>query len=265
MKRLIYQVYIPIRGSSNLYDFCTESVAQYCKKYGFDHIIQREAKLKIKPDMARTDRNKNGLLKETGGYLVIYEKENAFDLLNDYDQIAIVDSDIYIRESAPNIFEELGTEFDFGGVLERDLPLSTQHRGKIKGYSRDMFTNLKDVDWKWNNDGAEFMNMGIMVMNHSLAKYLNGQTAKEFLERKEFKDFVDGVGYLRFSTDQVLLNYWLKKCGAKVKHMDWAWNTLYRGAEDSYIPKAHFIHFFLKDHLPGKGENVKDIKNILGI
>ena len=264
MKRLIYQVYIPIRGSSNLYDLCVESADNYCKKYGIDHIVQREPILRINPDMERTNRNKVGLMKEAG-YLPIYEKENAFDLFKDYDQIAIIDADVYIREGAPNIFDELGTEFDFGGVLERDLPLSSAHRGKIKGYSRDMFTNLKDVDWNWNDNGAEFMNMGMMLMNRSLAKYLYGQTAKEFIKREEFKDFVDGIGLLRYSTDQVLLNYWLKKCGAKVKHMDWRWNTLYRGAEDAVIPKAHFIHFFLKDHLPGKGENVKDIKNILGI
>lgn len=45
-----------------------------------------------------------------GGYLPIYEKENAFDYLDDYDQIAIIDADIYIRPDAPNIFEDFGTE-----------------------------------------------------------------------------------------------------------------------------------------------------------
>ena len=39
--------------------------------------------------------------------LPIYEKENAFDYFDDYDQIAIIDADIYIRDTAPNIFNEL--------------------------------------------------------------------------------------------------------------------------------------------------------------
>lgn len=265
MRRLIFQVNIEIRGPSNLYNLCIDSAKTYCKKHNIDHFVLTKPQLKISPDMNRTDRNKNGLLKEAGGYLVIFEKENAFDFFNSYDQIAIIDSDVYIRESAPNIFDELPLEYDFGGVLERDLPLTASHRGKIRGYSRDMFTNIKDVDWQWNDDGAAFMNMGVMVMNQSLNKYLNGQTPEQFIRRKEFKDFVDGIGLLRFSTDQVLLNYWLKKEKARVKYMDWRWNALYRGAEDSYIPQAHFIHFFLKNHLPGKGENIKDIKNILGI
>jgi len=264
MKQLIFQVYLPIRGPSNLYDFCTDSVAKYCSKYGIDHVILREPKLRINPDMSRTERNKIGLMKEAG-YLPIFEKEWAFTYMDDYDQICVIDADIYVRESAPNIFDELPPEFDFGGVNERDLPLTNGHRNKIKGYSRDMFSKFNDVDWEWNDSGAAFKNMGMMLFNSSLKKYLNGQTPEEFIHRPEFKDFVDGIGLLRYSTDQVLLNYWLRKCEAKVKDMDWKWNAMYKGAEDSRIPEAHFVHFFLKDHLPHKGENIDQIKNILGV
>jgi hypothetical protein len=52
-----------------------------------------------------------------GGYLPIYEKENAFDYLDDYDQIAIIDADIYIRPDAPNIFEDFGTEQALWGCV----------------------------------------------------------------------------------------------------------------------------------------------------
>ena len=264
MKQLIFQVYLPIRGPSKMYDFCTESVVKYCHKYGIDHIILREPKLRINPDMERTNRNKIGLMKEAG-YLPIFEKEWAFTYMDVYDQIAVIDADVYVRETAPNIFDELPKEYDFGGVNERDMPLTGSHRNKIKGYSRDMFSKLNDVDWKWNDDGAEFKNMGVMVFNNSLDRYLNGNTPEQFIHRPEFKDFVDGIGLYRYSTDQVLLNYWLKKCGANVKNLDWRWNALDRGAEDSKIPQAHFVHFFLKDHLPNKGEDVGQLKKILGI
>jgi len=263
MKQLIYQIDIPVRGKSNLYEFCKESVRNYCDKYNIDYICQTEPILKIAPDMAVTNRNKSGLMKEAGNILVIYEKEQAFSYLDRYDQIAVIDADIYIRGSSPNLFEQLPKEFDWGGVLERDLPLTKGHRGKIQGYSKDMFGKLSDVNWNWKDGIAEFMNMGMMLFNQSILKYLEGQTPTEFIRRKEFKRFVDGIGLWRYSTDQVLLNYWLKKCEASVKYLDWRWNALYRGADD--MDSAYFIHFFLKNHLPQKGENIDRIKDLLKV
>lgn len=268
-KQLIFQVNIPVRGKSNLYEFCNWSAVNYCSRYGIDYKILTEAQLKILPDMNRTKRNKNGLMKEAG-CLPIFEKEWAFTFLNDYDQIAVIDSDIYIREDAPNIFDELPFEFDWGGVQERDLPLTKGHRSKIQGYSKVSFKHpaASDVDWDWNKDGiAGFMNMGMMIFNKSIMKYIpEWNNPRDFIMRPEFKDFVDGVGPLWHSTDQILLNYWLRKCGANVKRMDWRWNAMYRGAEDSRIKEAYFVHFFLKDQIrPGKGEDIAAVKKILGV
>jgi len=262
MKRLIFQVYVREKDVP-LYDFCVESVKAYADRIGADHYVLTDPRLKIMPDMTRTNRNKQGII--ICGYLPILEKENAFDHLGEYDQIAVIDADIYVRESAPNIFDELPSDFDWGGVLERDLPLTEGHRRKIQGYSKDMFDRLPDVDWNWNSDGAEFMNMGVMLFNKSIKEHIGDRTAKEFLLQPMFKDFIDGMGLWKYSTDQVLLNYWLKKSGAKVKHMDWRWNAMYRGAEDASIPEAHFVHFFLKQQIPGKGNDIAGIKKILGV
>tara|TARA_Y100000310_G_scaffold34476_1_gene32648 strand:+ start:5076 stop:5816 length:741 start_codon:yes stop_codon:yes gene_type:complete len=246
-------------------------VKNYCKKYDIDYVQLTEPKLAIEPDPKRHNRNKVGLMKEAGerfnrpGFLPIFEKEWAFTYLDDYDQICIIDADIYVRESAPNIFDELPEEYDFGGMVERDQPLTHGHLNKIKTYSEGMFKGLKDVDWKWNKGGAEFMNMGLMLFNKSLGKHLNGQTPEQFIRRPEFKDMVDGIGLYRYSTDQVLLNYWLKKSGAKVKNLSWKWNAMYRGTKEDKISQAYFIHFFLKDHLPNKGEDINQIKKILGV
>ena len=77
MKRLIYQVYV---GNTNkLYDWCVKSVSNYCKKFDITHIVQREPILKILPDPTRQERNVGNWTKL--GYLPIFEKENAFDLL----------------------------------------------------------------------------------------------------------------------------------------------------------------------------------------
>lgn len=253
MKRMIYQV--AVGDQSKLYTHCIQSVNHYCHNYNITHIVQTNPILKIKPNTDRTGRSKEAVNRL--GYLPIFEKENAFSYLKTYDQIAIVDSDIYIRPTAPNIFNELTQEYAFGAVAERELPCAKKYKSKIKKYSKAAFEPCTDVDWKWNELGAEFYNMGMMVLNSkSFLPYLKGQTPKQFLEREEFQDFVDGVGYRKWSTDQMLLNWWVKKEKIPTLNMDWRWNGLYKGIDDSRLPEAHFVHFFLKDLLPERGENV---------
>ena len=258
MKKLIYQVVLGNAKHSKLYSHCTDSVKAYCEQHGIDYHCQSDPILRIKPDVFVTNRSKESYEKH-GGYLPIYEKENAFDWFQKgYDQIAIVDADIYIRPSAPDIFNDLGSDYDFGAVVERDMPITGKYMLKIKNYSNMQYNPLHDVKWDWQDwGGAKFYNMGLMVMNKSITKYFNGQTARQFIERPEFKDFVDGKGNWKWSTDQTLLNYWVKKSGMKVLDMDWKWNALYMGVRDEMIPEARFIHFFLKDKLPSAGENVE--------
>ena len=253
MKRLIYQVYVGQR--SRLYDHCVDSVAQYCKEYDIDHVVQRTPILKIKPDVFSTNRSKESYEKH-GGFLPIFEKENAFTYWPKYDQIAIVDADIWIRPGSPNIFDELTPEYDFGGVVEREMPITEQYREKIHIYSRMQYGPIR-LDWKWDNRGGEFMNMGMMLMNKSMAKYLKGQTPQQFISRPEFKQFVDGLGPWKWSTDQTLLNTWIKQEKMNVKHLDWKWNGLFKGIKDDKVKEAYFVHFFLKDKLPNRGEDVK--------
>ena len=64
------------------------------------------------------------------------------------------------------------------------------------------------LDFKPNQRGFEYFNMGLMVINSEIFKpYLKGQSPREFLNRTEFQRFVDGVGAWKWSTDQTLLNY----------------------------------------------------------
>jgi len=253
MKRLIYQVYVGQR--SRLYDHCVDSVAQYCKEHDIDHVVQRTPILRIKPDVFSTNRSKESYEKH-GGFLPIYEKENAFTYWPKYDQIAIIDADIWIRPGSPNIFNELTPEYDFGGVVEREMPITDQYREKIHNYSRMQYSPIR-LDWKWNNRGGEFFNMGMMLMNKRMAKYLKGQTPHQFINRTEFKQFVDGLGPWKWSTDQTLLNTWIKQEQMSVKHLDWKWNGLFKGIRDDKVKEAYFVHFFLKDKLPNRGEDVK--------
>ena len=256
MKRLIFQVYVGKR--SQLYDHCTNSVKEYCAEHGIHHEVLRSPILRIKPDVFSTNRSKESYEKH-GGYLPIFEKENAFVYFKKYDQIAIVDADIWIRPGSPNIFDELTPDIDFAGVVEREMPITEQYAKKIQNYSRMQYGSIR-LDWKWDKrTGGEFFNMGMMLMNRRLEKYLKGQTPHQFLRRSEFKGFIDGMGPWKWSTDQTLLNTWVKQENMNVKHLDWRWNALYKGVKDSVIKDAYFVHFFLKDKLPNRGENVAEL------
>lgn len=254
MKKLIYQVYVGPR--SKLYDYCTASVKNYAGKIGADYIIQTEPILRIRPNPFSCNRSYEAV--ERLGYLPIYEKENAFDYLNKYDQICIIDSDVWIRPTAANIFESLPPDSDFGAVIEREMPLTDTYVKKIINYSQMQYTPLASkINFKPNERGYEFMNMGVMLMNKSIQKYLNGQTAHQFITRPEFQGFVDGNGPWKWSTDQTLLNAWIRQSGMKYTGLHWKWNGLYTA--NTKIHDCYFIHFFLKDKLPNKGENVEEL------
>lgn len=256
-RRLIYQV--SVGKPSKLYDHCTKSVENYCKKYGIDYVKQTTPKLWIRPDPFTSNRSAECQARPLP--LPIFEKENAFEFLETYDQVAIIDSDIWVRPDAPNIFDDLDPGVDFGAVVERDMPIHQHYISKIIGYSRMQYAPLKDVDFSPNDRGYEFMNMGLMVMNRSMLKYLRGQSPKEFLERPEFKRFIDGAGPWKWSTDQTLLNWWIRKEQMNIQRMDWKWNGLYTA--NTRIKECHFVHFFLKDKLPNRGENVEELMRIV--
>ena len=262
MKKLIYQVYTGKR--KKLYDFCTASVKKYADRIGADYIVQRQPILMIKPDVFQTNRSNESYMKY-GGFLPIYEKENAFAYFKSYDKIALIDGDIFIRDSAPDIFNEINNDYDFAGVVEREMPLNDRYVSKITNYSRMQYGNIKNVDWKWNNKGAEFYNMGMMLMNKSMGKYLNGETPAQFLRRPRFKPFIDGIGAWKWSTDQTLLNTWIKEEKMRTKNLDWKWNGLYNAVPNDKLHEAHFIHFFHKTVLPMEGENIEELAKSVGI
>jgi len=274
-KRLIYQVYTGKR--SKLYDHCTASVKAYAEDINskesprnkVDYVIQTQPIMRIKPDVFATNRSKESYEKY-GGFLPIFEKENAFDYWDRYDQICIIDADIWIRPGTPNIFNEMSNETEFAGVVERTAPILPWYQEKLKGYTRMQYSTLQDVDWKWNESGGHFFNMGMMLMNRQFVMYLpiqksdgKRQSGKAFIERPEFKRFVDGLGAWKWSTDQTLLNWWVKKENMQLQELSWKWNALFTAIPNDKIKEAYFVHFFLKDKLPNGGENVEELMEIV--
>jgi hypothetical protein len=45
--------------------------------------------------------------------------------------------------------------------------------------------------------------------------------------------------------------------------MDWKWNGMFKAIKDEAFDKAYFLHFFLKDKLPNKGEDIDTLKSII--
>lgn len=234
----------------DFYEHCLQSVNRYAERHQCAHIVQRNAILRIAP--LDSKRSENALL---GGFLPIYEKEQAFLHLGAYDKVLVLDADVYIRDHAPNIFEQ--SEADFAGVVEREMPLTPAYFDKIRKYSRGQYDLLTEIDWKWDENGAEFFNMGCMLLNSSIIRHLRGQNPVEFLRRPEFERFVNGEGHWKWSTDQTLLNYWVKQSGMTTTHLDWRWNALYGAIAD--VSEAYFVHFFLSAKMPRGGAEIPDI------
>jgi hypothetical protein len=212
--------------------------------------VQHEPILRIRP--LKSQRSAGALRL---GYLPIMEKSNAFGYLDQFDKVAIIDADVFIRDDAPSIFDQLG-EADFAGVIERDMPLTDTHKRTVATYSEGQYRPLTDVDWQWNN-GAAFYNMGLMLLGKGILQYM--ESPRELIERPEHERFVNGEGHWRWSTDQTLLNYWVKKSGMKAQNLDWRWNALYGAVRPDAIKEAYFVHFFLAAKMEQKGAEIPGI------
>lgn len=249
---LIYQ--ISVGKPSKLYETCIASCGRYAKRIGADHIVQTEPLLSITPDPNTSGRSKEATARL--GYLPIFEKESAFGLLPAYDKIGVIDADVYIKDTTTkNIFDEFDTPFC--AMRELDLPMLPWYDKKLKTYSVMQYGSLWPKSM-FINGIAPFRNMGVMLFTKELQKYIRG-TPIDFIRQPRFKKFVDGVGNFKWSTDQTLLNWWLHEDRIATHDLNWKWNCLYTAVPDKSLKEAYAVHFFLKDKLPQKGENIDQL------
>lgn len=253
-RRLVFQVSVGKHAKSRMYRTLTDRCEDYARRLGVEYQRLEEPVLRVTPS-EHSNRSVESYEKH-GGYLPIFEKLNALDFLSDFDEVAVIDADVYVRSESPSIFDQVSPTASLAAVVERKMPLSRDYVAKIKGYSRAQFQSLQDVDWRWNRRGAHFFNLGVMVIRPSVMKDFGVTSAREFLSMGENRPFIDGVGNWKWSTDQTLLNYWLKKTGSQVEELDWRWNVLYGAVRKTASYQGFFTHFFLRDLLPDKGENI---------
>ncbi len=242
MRRLIFQV--AVGEVPDFYAPCMASVEQYAYRVGAEYFALGTPELRIVPKNSQRSENALRL-----GYLPIFEKEWAFNYLGRFEQVAIIDADVFVRSHAPDIFKE-AEGAHFGGVRECDLPLQDQYEKKIKNYARDQYGDAK----------FPFYNMGVTVWHETVLRFLRGESPKQFIERPEFEKFVNGEGKYRWSTDQTLLNTWVRDSGMTRVNLDWRYNCMY----DYVVPTAlrmhpYFIHFALASKMPRGGAEIPEI------
>jgi hypothetical protein len=128
MRRLIFQV--AVGEVPGFYKPCMYSMRAYAARIGADYEALTEPELRIVPK--KSQRSENALRL---GYLPIFEKEAGFSRLGEYDQVAIIDADVYAMPDAPDIFAAAG-DAEFAGVFESEMPLDEKAERKVRNYAR---------------------------------------------------------------------------------------------------------------------------------
>ncbi|GAB5406580.1 MAG: hypothetical protein Aurels2KO_48110 [Aureliella sp.] len=223
------------------YQDCLESVRSYADRIGAHYVRACAATLRVTPKQGlRDDR----MLKKLG-YLPIYEKLMGIELLKTYSNVAIIDGDVFVKPDAPCIFDHQPTGTPFCGVIEQTLPLCPAERIRIREYSLAQYIPLVSSHWTRSEmDGIHFYNMGVMLLNSSLLAGIEWTNPRQFISRPNFEPFVEGIGEWKHSSDQTLLNYWIRRQSVKHARLDWRWNALVGAIPQHRLAEAYFLHFF---------------------
>ena len=255
MSRIIFQVALGKWGESLLYKECIESVSFYAERLGCDHLILTEPRLRISPNPDRSNRSAEASEKH-GGILPHFEKFFALNLLDSFDQVLVVDADVYIRDCAPNIFLESQPDEDVLAVSEAAMPLKREVRKQVKEYAQSQFGDLYSPTWGTKRRGViDFYNSGIVLLQRGRMLSNNKPDPVSLLTSEIAQPFVDGIGNWKWSGDQTFFNYWVRSSGLKHRDLSWRWNGLYGGIRPSRIAKAHFVHFYRAEKYGYIGSN----------
>ena len=235
--RLIFQVYVG--PFDPVFDVCTKSVAAYAERIGASYMILRQPTLRVMPGPA--NERSEGATRL--GYLPIFEKMNAFDLLGRHDQVAVIDADVWVRGSVEeSVFDELEPGTAFGAVPENTLPLTREYATKVRAYAKAQYGHVPGYP-RAPGSPPEFMNMGVMVLDRAIAGW-----GRDLTHDPRSQPFIDGVGSWRWSTDQTLLNVALRRDRIPMTRLPWKWNALHGAIPPAESRRANFVHFFLRAH-----------------
>ena len=68
---------------------------------------------------------------------------------------------------------------------------------------------------------------------------------------------------MEWSTDQTLLNTWIREERMNLQPLHWKWNGLFNALPHKRMKQCHFLHFFHKDIIPNEGENIEELMRLV--
>ncbi|MDF5720718.1 MAG: glycosyltransferase [Rhizonema sp. PD37] len=145
----------------------------YAEKLGADFIIIDKPKLNLN--------------------YVHFEKYQIYDLLENYERIIFLDTDIIVNPKCPNLFE-LVPEYQFGAFVV------SKHTYFHDGAVKDIQKVLGDIGWK-----REYFNSGVMVVSKCHREVF-----------KKSNELLIWASEKRAFLDQTLLNYHVQKQGIPI-------------------------------------------------
>jgi lipopolysaccharide biosynthesis glycosyltransferase len=183
------------------------SFENYCSKYNIDLIINTSEKVK------------HGVRMHVKG---MFERFQIYDLLDVYDRVCYIDSDIYIKNNSPNIFDEVPVN-KLGIYCES------------KDLNRDDFIKHMKYNFKLNDDIRLYYNSGVMVASQMHKSMFNVTFLKKFFNRG---GIITG-GW----PDQDYINYHIYHREVRVYDIGYKYNYLHSELKDSRLQSAYFVHF----------------------
>jgi hypothetical protein len=201
MRKIIYTVAV---GNGECFNHCVESQKQYAKKVDADMFCRREWTM-WNEDL-KTD----------------CEKRYIVELLKNYDKVLYLDADVFIRDSAIDIFEAYKDNNDliiYNEVLYNNVNMDNHiQRAIIKN-------NIKW--WNMTNSHYDWLNAGVMLCSKGHEKVFEYNSEKFF----KFED-------MPMIYDMPYMHYNIYKYKIPVTYMDERFNTMVY-----FHDNGDFLHF----------------------
>ena len=163
------------------------------------------------------------ILSDAGKYHPHYRILQCKELLNGFDRLLLIDSDVLITANTPNIFD-IVSETHIGSIFE-DKGSRLEHR---RALIKQVQEERGDVSWKKN-----YINTGFFVISAC---------------HKEIFDNIDTDNlWLHFGQDDIEIGYQINKLDIPIYKLSFRWNMMSMFSEkfNNYASRfdSHVLHY----------------------
>ena len=147
---------------------------------------------------------------------------------NDYEKVLIVDPDIVINSTSPNIFDELTPEYDLAVVKDgnpgrfQNYDFKSRHVDPfVAPHGIDMFEKYI-IDFNFEKYIENYFNIGVFLFR---PKQIFPETVKMINLIHKYPEFIEGINKTGF-IQQNLINAWFTFSNTNIKILDNTWNWI---------------------------------------